>query len=610
MRSRFLSVLVLLIMNAIHAQVNPPAVKIGQQTWMKKNLSVSSYRNGDPIPEVKDPEAWQRLTTGAWCHYDNDPANDAIYGKLYNWYAVNDPRGIAPAGWHIATDEEWDILVKVLDGETIAGGRLKETGNVHWASPNSGATNSSGFSGLPGGFRDNSGLFDRNKNSCFWWTTTQFDRRSSWYRLMWSQGPDIVKGNYNLEGGMSVRCIKDLPAAINPKLEFIQIGSQTWMKKNLSVTTFRNGDLIPEAKSKEDWSNAALQHQPAWSYYNYDPANGIKYGRLYNWYAVNDSRGLSPEGWHIPAAAEWIKLVELLGGEEVAGGKMKSQTGWLDDKGVSGNGSNTSGFSGLAGGAWDGRSFSGLGYNGMWWSNTENPPVYAWNISIYYHSNISSMNYDDKRKGLYVRCIKGAVTDNKLAIVPIEKFEPETVIIGTQTWMKKNLDIVTYSNGDPIPEVRDNATWGKLTTGAWCHYNNDPANDAIYGKLYNWYAINDPRGIAPEGWHVPGNDEWYTLGNYLGGYEEAGGKLKQSGTAYWKDPNSDASNSSGFNAVPGGYRIGSWFDELGKSGGWWTATEAGAAMAWIRKVYNFSAEIDIRSDYKITGLSVRLLRKK
>src|SRR5665647_2153473 len=139
--------------------VSIPSVTICTQVWMLKNLDVSTYRNGDLIPEVTDQTAWATLTTGAWCYNNNDPAVGVIYGKLYNWYAVNDPRGLAPTGWHVPSDAEWTTLSTCLGGDAVAGGAKKETGTTHWTSPNTGATNSSGFTALPGGLRDRTGPF-------------------------------------------------------------------------------------------------------------------------------------------------------------------------------------------------------------------------------------------------------------------------------------------------------------------------------------------------------------------------------------------------------------------------------------------------------------------
>ena len=134
-------------------------VKIGNQKWTTKNLEVTKYRNGDEIPYVEDATEWAKLTTGAWCYYQNKTSNGTIYGKLYNLFAVMDKRGLAPQGFHIPTDAEWTILSDFLGGTDIAGGKLKEKGIVHWKSPNTGATNSSGFTAVPGGYRYSGGNF-------------------------------------------------------------------------------------------------------------------------------------------------------------------------------------------------------------------------------------------------------------------------------------------------------------------------------------------------------------------------------------------------------------------------------------------------------------------
>ncbi len=149
------------------AQVATPVVSICCQSWMTTNLDVDHYRNGDPIPHVTDPTEWKNLTTGAYCYYANDSAKyAAVYGKLYNWYVVNDPRGLAPEGWHVPTDFEWTTLTDCLGGVSVAGGPMKETGTSHWILPNEGATNESGFTGLPGGVRSSQdgSFFDLGDN--------------------------------------------------------------------------------------------------------------------------------------------------------------------------------------------------------------------------------------------------------------------------------------------------------------------------------------------------------------------------------------------------------------------------------------------------------------
>ncbi len=190
-------------------EINFETVKIGKQVWTKYNLNVSTYRNGDIIPEVKDPTEWAKLTTGAWCYYNNDPKNGKIYGKLYNWYAVNDPRGLVPEGYHVPTDNEWDTLITYLGGENIAGGKLKETGTLHWERPNADASNASNFTGLPGGCRSSSGTFNRIGGNGFWWSSSEGSAASALYRDLDYDYGGASSYDGNKECGVSVRCLRD-----------------------------------------------------------------------------------------------------------------------------------------------------------------------------------------------------------------------------------------------------------------------------------------------------------------------------------------------------------------------------------------------------------------
>jgi len=186
-----------------------PTVVIGTQQWMEKNLDVMTYRNGDIIPQVTDPTAWEALTTGAWCWYDNSAANGAIYGKLYNWYAVNDPRGLAPQGWHIPTDAEWRTLGTLLGGDAAAGGKMTSTGITRWNSPNTSATNESGFAGLPGAYRGTNGEFNRVGMTGLWWSATENNSKSAWARYLGDSRGTLIRGDSNKENGLSVRCLRD-----------------------------------------------------------------------------------------------------------------------------------------------------------------------------------------------------------------------------------------------------------------------------------------------------------------------------------------------------------------------------------------------------------------
>jgi len=184
----------------------------------------------------------------------------------------------------------------------------------------------------------------------------------------------------------------------------VTIGNQVWMKRNLDVSTFRNGDPIPQATTDREWKIAAKKKKPAWCYYNNDPANGTKYGKLYNWYAVTDSRGLAPKGWHVPSDEEWDVLVSYLGGSADANRKMKTTTGW----GEGGQGTNESGFTGLPGGSrLSNGTFYRIGINGFWWRSTAYFDNYAWFHYLFSKRDYAFIDYYcDKGEGLSVRCIK------------------------------------------------------------------------------------------------------------------------------------------------------------------------------------------------------------
>lgn len=230
--------------------------------------------------------------------------------------------------------------------------------------------------------------------------------------------------------------------------------------------------------------------------------------------------------------------------------------------------------------------------------------VYDYRIYAYTASNVSDYS-NSARAGIIVTDIDGNTY--------------QTVKIGDQWWMAENLKVTQYRNGDPIPNVTDGTEWSNLTTGAYSNYNNDANNAATYGSLYNWYAVNDSRNIAPEGWHMPSDDEWKEMEMFLGmsqsdaddtgwrGTDE-GGKLKETGTAHWKSPNTGATNESGFSALPGGCRShGGTFYSLGLAY-FWSSTEYYSAAAWSRYLHFNSSGVYRLSNLKRYGFSVRCVR--
>jgi uncharacterized protein (TIGR02145 family) len=181
-------------------------VKIGTQMWLVENLKVTHFNNGDPIPPVMDSAIWFNMTSPGYCDYDYNEANGDTYGHLYNLYAVNDARKIAPPGWHIPSDAEWTTLINYLGGVDVAGGKMKTLGTTHWVAPNTGATNSSGFSALPGGI--NKGFQGLNR-SAYFWSSSDPIATTSWCRHLNCDYTWVQRLSGDAFMGMSVRCVMD-----------------------------------------------------------------------------------------------------------------------------------------------------------------------------------------------------------------------------------------------------------------------------------------------------------------------------------------------------------------------------------------------------------------
>ena len=272
---------------------------------------------------------------------------------------------------------------------------------------------------------------------------------------------------------------------------------------------------------------------------------------------------------------------------------------------------------------------------GVCWSQSKNPTI------------LDSRTYDGTGTGSFISNVSGIIPGviyyfrafatnlegtfygNELSYISnagyfIIKFNPDltygtvtdsegniykTIQIGTQVWMAENLKTTRYRNGDPIPNIIGDGEWSGLNTGAYCYEN------FIYGYFYNWYAVNDSRSIAPAGWHVPTEAEWTILTNFLGGENIAGSKLKETGIIHWMELNDDATNESGFTALPGGYRRSFYskyegsFEPQGRTGSWWSSTESDKLSAWTRSAHYFNIKVaDKSSIAKTFGISVRCLK--
>lgn len=187
-------------------------VKIGRQVWMDRNLAVTTFRNGDPIPEAQSREAWMAASQAgepAWCYYLGDPKNGDTYGLLYNWHAVNDPRGLAPAGWRVASEQDWEALIDALGGKDVAPGKIKS--KKGWKYGKNGK-NTSAFNGMPAGYRYEEGGFNFLKSAAHWWTATPSDKYPGEraHKIAIRALSDRISLAIEFDGvGHSVRCVKE-----------------------------------------------------------------------------------------------------------------------------------------------------------------------------------------------------------------------------------------------------------------------------------------------------------------------------------------------------------------------------------------------------------------
>ena len=302
-----------------------------------------------------------------------------------------------------------------------------------------------------------------------------------------------------------------------------------WMSKNLNVSKFKNGDVIPEAKSQAQWSAAHRDKKPAWCYYNNDPKNGERYGKLYNGYAVLDSRGLAPCGWRISSENDWKTLKK-----SYQGAKSEADSFLVQSRDH---------FSALFSGYRKDGIFYYKDAKALWWTTRPSIPNGLSSYCIY--SNDKTVGFDSTLKlecGFAVRCLKEdlfstlKVSDSNksnfgyLEAKNIARKENtgindmlnnnsgrddftdfKDVKIGKQTWMSKNLNSVRFNNGDLISQAKTPEEWrefNKEKRPAWCYVNFNPATSESMGKIYNWYAVNDSRGLAPKGWKIPSSNEF------------------------------------------------------------------------------------------------------
>jgi uncharacterized protein (TIGR02145 family) len=388
----------------------------------------------------------------------------------------------------------------------------------------------------------------------------------------------VVKGNSapQLKSNPQSTTVKNTKPVKEPKS--VKIGKSIWSQENLNVTSFQNGDPIPEVKTIEAWKQAGEDGEPAWCFYNNDPANGLKYGRLYNWHAVMDPRGLAPYGWHIPAESEWEELLSFLGGN-ISGGKMMS-TGTTLWESPNKYATNETGFTALPSGTrYYFGEFTGIREGTGFWTTTAIDRLSVFSHSLDNGFGILGTESVGKGAGKAVRLIKNDLLNPGF----------KTMAIGDYSWMAEDLKAVKFRNGDAIPEVKttqDLEEAGKA--GRPAYYIFRKGADITF--FYNWFAVNDPRKLAPAGWHISTPGEWTDLLSELGGAEKAGENMRKG--------RFDA-------AAPGLVQFGVIMS-AGMMAAWWTLEETGTEFASAAVApFILSNEIKMNPLGKTFGLLVR-----
>jgi uncharacterized protein (TIGR02145 family)/uncharacterized repeat protein (TIGR02059 family) len=580
-------------------------IAIGTQLWMAQNLKTTRFNDGSSITY-----GLSSSTDPSYCWYNNDEnANKNTYGALYNFASVTSDK-LCPSGWHIPSYEEWTVLTTFLGGDAMAGGKLKETGTAHWVNPNIGATNESGFTSFSGGYRSENGFFDYIGTLGFFSSIT-VNSGSPWYAGLANNSSAMVSGLVQKAAGLSVRCLQGEGPGLPTYVSSVVADATPAVLELTYNMTLAN--VVPATSAFTVLVNGGG-----------NPVNSVAITgtkvqlTLANPVAYNDAVSVS----YIKPASNQI--------QSISGGQAASITNQPVINNtigipviITGTATSVTITTANSGGEIIDNGGASVTSRGVCWSTAPNPTV----ADLHSDDGPGTGIFTSYIAGLaantiyYIRAYainsKGTGYGNELRfktftgiVKDVENNSYYTVTIGTQVWMAQNLKTTRYNDGISIPNVTDGTVWASLGTPAYCWYNNDEAgNKNIYGALYNWNVIQT--GIlCPTGWHVPSDTEWTTLATYLGGESVSGGKLKEAGFMHWQNPNTGATNETGFTGLPGGYRSGGGsgsFDNIRMLGFLASSTYA-APVVWYRLLYYNSLNIGRTTTSKTTGFSVRCLK--
>lgn len=623
-------------------------VQIGDQCWLKENLNIGTRIDGSN--EQTDNNIPEK-----YC-YDNLETNCDVYGGLYQWAetvqylngasntAMWNPvpegnvQGLCPAGWHIPSKDEWDLLMGYLGGENNAGGRMKESGISHWAAPNTGATNTSGFTALPGGFN---GLSNSNGSpmrqfsalnyGMFFWTGTAFDNGGSWYRFNYNESNIVGSWIESTGSGLSVRCLKDnytpglrttggnsgvgsdasgIESTTESTVDSFTSGVLTCTGTPVTFTIKVNPTPVVNPVANQLLCHGALTNAinftgtaTSYSWTNTQPSIGLPASGTGNIgsFIVQNNGSVSVSAIIVVTPRYTNAGVTCDGNPVTFSIKVMPNptvNGIANQQLCNGNQTNAINFTG---------SVTGAVYN---WSNSQ-PSIGLPLSGVGSINSFTAINNGTTPVTATITMIPSIANHDGLPCsgTPTVDYGGKTyntVQIGEQCWLKENLNIGTRIDG--IQDQHNNGIIEK-----YC-FNNLESNCDVYGGLYQWnemmqYVSDEgTQGICPAGWHIPTGEEYSVLEVYLG-FEHAGGMMKESGYSHWRAPNVSATNESGFTGLPGSGRgQGIFWDLLSYRGMFWTSSTFNDTLKIMR--FLESGYGSLWSDvYKPSvGLSVRCLK--
>ena len=330
----------------------------------------------------------------------------------------------------------------------------------------------------------------------------------------------------------------------NGRTGYYRKPEQVWMKKNLNLLSFKNGDPIPIINNENEWFKAGKNKEPACCFYNNNPENKERYGILYNWYAVTDKRGLAPKGWHIATLEEWERIVNT---------KWDS---YVEEVGVEIYKPNIPrDFYQYGGSRVNNKMENGYGdVCATWWTYTHLKGESAHYIGKCFNDNLCDKKFSNKSDGYYVRCVKDYPVKKPNGLWLSKDYVATKIY--NQVWMGNNLRTLCFQNGDSILFVENETQFNSACRNripACCFSDFNPKNGERDGLLYNYFAVFDARGLAPNGWEIPSKADWLELANSFGGINKAGDELKsKTGWVEHYNRYGNGNNKSSFNAYPSG----------------------------------------------------------